>query len=397
MKTTYNVIKALSLSLLMALSAMSNADTPPQGAYIVPSLGYLSFDSETNLEDEAAWSLGAGYQFDSPWAVELVYLASDTESELAAVDIDYQHYRLDALYHFAGGDNWSPFAVAGIGEGSLEADGGDKVDQTESNLGIGVLGFFADNWAVRSDLRAVFPMDQEQVHGLFNIGLSYFFGSREPKTVAPMDLDNDGVPDSADRCKTTPVGVKVDRTGCPVDSDSDGVADYLDRCPGTPTGIKVDAKGCAGDSDNDGVRDDKDACLNTPAGAKVDAKGCRLQLKETVEISMQLKFNSGSADILPQHGAEIAKVGNFMQQYPDTSVVIEGHTDSQGAASFNQQLSQQRADSVRAYLIKTYNLDPGRITAKGFGESRPIANNGTREGRAQNRRVVAVIKASVAK
>lgn len=401
MKKYYKLIMTLSLAIVMALPITATADTPPQGLYIAPSLGYVVFDTELNLEDEAAWSLGLGYQFDSPWAVELVYLASDTETETKStpVDVDYRHVRLDALYHLSGGDAWSPYLVAGIGQGTLEADtaSSDENDQTETNLGIGVLGFFADQWAVRSDLRAVFPMDQEQTNGLFNIGVTYFFGGREAQVVALPDFDNDRVADNVDQCKTTPTGVSVDSRGCPVDSDKDGVADYKDRCPKTPKGIKVDIKGCAGDSDGDGVRDDKDACLQTPSGAKVDAKGCRVQLKDTVEISMQLKFNSGSAEILPQHGAEIAKVGNFMKQYPDTSVVIEGHTDSQGAAAFNQKLSQQRAASVRANLIRTYQLDAGRISAKGFGESRPIADNGTRVGRAQNRRVVAVIQAQVVK
>lgn len=400
MKNNYNYMLVLLLGFLMTLSARGVADTPPSGLYVAPSLGYMFFANKNDVEEGAALSLGLGYQFDHPLAVELVYLGTKVESKLPPNDdVDYQHVRLDALYHLPGGIAWNPFVVAGVGEGSYEMDvlGSEKINQTEVNLGLGFLGFFSEHLAIRGDIRTIFGTDDELGHVLFSIGLSYYFGSKDFGIVEEADLDNDGVPDSVDECRATPTGVKVDARGCALDTDGDGVADYKDKCANTPKGVKVDLKGCPLDGDGDGVTDDKDECLQTPAGAKVDAKGCRIQLKETVEISMQLSFNSGSAEILPKHFSELAKVGNFMRQYPDTKVVIEGHTDSQGAAIFNEQLSLRRADSVRLYLIGAYNLASARISAKGFGEYQAIANNGTPEGRSKNRRVVAVIKASVVK
>jgi OOP family OmpA-OmpF porin len=82
-----------------------------------------------------------------------------------------------------------------------------------------------------------------------------------------------------------------------------------------------------------------------------------------------------------------------MQQYPATSALIEGHTDNVGGDQYNLQLSQQRADSVRQYLIDNFSIAPDRLSAKGFGESRPIASNSTPADREKNRRVVAVISA----
>lgn len=400
MENNNNYMLVFLLGFLITLSARGAAETPPSGLYVSPGLGYMFFANKNNLADSPALSLGLGYQFDHPWAVELVYFGATAKPKLPGNnDVDYQHARLDVLYHFPGSTALNSYLVAGVGEATYKFDILDieKIQQTEINLGLGVLGFMSEHLALRGDIRTIFGTEDELGHVLFSIGLSYYFGSRDIKSVAEPDLDNDGVPDSIDECRTTPTGVKVDARGCALDTDGDGVADYNDKCANTPKGINVDEHGCPLDSDGDGVADDKDECPQTPAGAKVDAKGCPILLKETVEISMQLSFNLGSAEILPKHFEELAKAGNFMRQYPDTTVVIEGHTDSQGAAIFNEQLSLQRADSVRLYLIGAYDLDSSRISAKGFGESQAIADNGTPEGRAKNRRVVAVIKANVVK
>ncbi len=78
-------------------------------------------------------------------------------------------------------------------------------------------------------------------------------------------------------------------------------------------------------------------------------------------------------------------------------MVIEGHSDSTGPTAFNQKLSQERAESVRDHLVEYFNISPARIQAIGYGESRPIASNDTAEGRQENRRVVAVVSATVSK
>jgi len=358
----------------------------------------MFFANKNNLDDSPVLSLGMGYQFDNPLAIEFVYLFTDAESKSSpSFDTEYEHFRFDALYHFSGGTTVSPFFVAGIGEGSYDVSipGSNLSKQTEINMGLGFLTYLSNHFAIRGDVRTVFGQENELGHVLFNLGINYFFSSKEFKKPVDPDLDNDGVPDRADDCLKTPSGVSVDKKGCALDTDTDGVADYKDKCPGTMKGIAVDIDGCPLDTDKDGVRDGIDECPDTPAGAKVDGRGCRLQLEKTVEISMQLGFKTGSAEILPEHSIEIQKVGTFMIQYPDTKVLIEGHSDSQGAAGYNQKLSQRRAESVRLSLISSFKLDPKRITSKGFGESKPIANNGTIMGRAKNRRVVAVIKASV--
>lgn len=206
------------------------------------------------------------------------------------------------------------------------------------------------------------------------------------------DADGDGVLDNVDECPGTPSGVAVDSKGCAIDSDGDGVPDYKDKCPGTPAGTSVDENGCALDSDGDGVPDYKDKCPGTPAGTAVDNVGCEVvalppQIIEKVVLEDVL-FDLNKATLRGSSEAVLDIVANKLTSNPNIAAVkIVGHTDSTGEASYNQMLSEKRANAVRTYLIKK-GVNPNMISAVGMGESKPVADNKTREGRKLNRRVV---------
>jgi OOP family OmpA-OmpF porin len=144
------------------------------------------------------------------------------------------------------------------------------------------------------------------------------------------------------------------------------------------------------DSDGDGIPDSADACPNTPAGTLVNEKGCPT---ETVSVTLDIKFDSGKADLKPEYDAQLSKGAAFLKSHPDTTVVIEGHTDNQGSADGNKALSQKRADAIRTALVDRFGVAGNRVTAKGFGSSAPLKDNKTAEGRAANRRVMATISA----
>ena len=392
---------SMALAITCALfTASVHADDSAQGFYVAPSFSYINYNNAYDLGDGAGGTFAFGYQYSSPWAAELAILMAESQFKDATTSFDGEHYqlRLDGLYHFMQDKKVHPYMVAGLGHGLWEFDNDTDNNQTQLNAGIGLMAMITKPLAFRSDFRVVYDIDEGKINNLLNIGFSYFFGSgkkTQPTPVVFSDNDGDSVADNKDQCPGTPANVPVSSNGCPQDNDKDGIADYLDKCPGTATGISVSSTGCPKDSDNDGIADAQDRCSATPTGAKVDENGCRIKLIEAIKISMQLNFKSGSADVLTEHYSEIAKAGEFMKQYPDSEVVIEGHSDSQGAAAFNKRLSQQRADSIREYLIKMYGIEAMRISAKGFGESSPIADNSTAQGRAENRRVVAVIKGTV--
>jgi outer membrane protein OmpA-like peptidoglycan-associated protein len=111
-----------------------------------------------------------------------------------------------------------------------------------------------------------------------------------------------------------------------------------------------------------------------------------------ITLSGSVLFTSGKSELLPAAQMKLNDVAKALtEQDPEASMVVEGHTDSQGGAEFNQKLSQQRAQSVRDYLVSR-GIASDRITAEGFGPSRTIGDNATAEGRANNRRVEIVVK-----
>ncbi len=188
----------------------------------------------------------------------------------------------------------------------------------------------------------------------------------------------------------------MDGTGCPVDSDNDGVPDGIDQCPDTPPNTKVDARGCSVDSDGDGVADDKDLCPNTLPNVKVDSDGCPIELseKETELLdkgritTREIHFETAKWDILPESETVLDDLGKILIQWPQLRIEVGGHADARGSEAYNLTLTQKRAQSVLDWLVAHYpQINKEQYTAKGYGESRPVASNKTVEGMAKNRRV----------
>jgi len=222
------------------------------------------------------------------------------------------------------------------------------------------------------------------------------------------DTDVDGVLDFRDKCPNTPKGVRVDPLGCPLDTDGDGVYDYIDKCPLTPRGVTVDQEGCSLDSDGDGVSDFKDKCPDTPMGVEVSIAGCPLDTDEDLVydyldrcpntprgafvnkvgcwVLEGVEFGWDKWDIKPHYYPYLDEVVAVLLRNPNLKVEIQGHTDSRGSAIYNQSLSEKRANGVMDYFLKR-GIDSERLSAAGYGLTRPIASNLTPEGRAQNRRV----------
>ncbi|MGQ0645331.1 MAG: OmpA family protein [Elusimicrobiota bacterium] len=274
----------------------------------------------------------------------------------------------------------------------------------DAALGFGYALPLAGNWKIILDYAFLYPLRLEETSGSHVAGFKLRFQEAPKKPVrapdppapaGPADTDGDGVADKADACPDTPAGTTVDRTGCAVDADLDGTPDGQDQCPGTPEGAVADACGCPSDSDGDGVWDGLDRCPGTPQGIPVDAAGCPAAPREGQKISVKLRveFASGRTDINSDFDQDLRDVAAFLKAHPEVTTEIEGHTDSQGASNINILLSQKRAESVRSRLI-ALGVEASRLTAKGYGPFRPVADNATPEGRQKNRRVVATMTAT---
>jgi len=360
------VIAAVS-AVCISFHASSSEDETT-GAYINFGQNYINFENDRNLKDENDFYLGLGYQVNNQWGVEIEYTELDTAvSGQPANPLSVDLWSINAINRqYAKGKN-SIFWKMGLGQYGIAQD-----NDTAVRLGIGY-DFAVTNkfsWVLGADTTFAGNNNPDLIA---YTGMSYFFGGTKAKPIAVPVINK------------------------PQDDDHDGVVNKSDSCLTTPAGVAVDSKGCELDSDNDGIKDSVDQCLATPAGAKIDLQGCRIMLTENVSIRLNVQFANNSNVVSNEYRQEIAKVANFMKQYPDTQVVIEGHTDSRGAASYNQQLSQRRAAAVMQYLIDNFAISSSRVSSSGKGEVSPIADNNTAEGRATNRRVQAEIKTSVTK
>jgi len=330
---------------------------------------------------------------------------------------------------------WAPYLAVGgggyLGSGDL---GSDK--DGEFRWGIGVRGMMNDWLALRVDARH--HLTDSYNDGLasvfdFTVGADFFFWRG-----APSDVDGDGVADVDDACPDVPGVVALN--GCP-DQDGDNITDAEDKCP-TVAGVLglggcpdrdgdgiTDAEdkcptvagdlaheGCPPpppDSDGDGVIDAEDACPSEPGPAELQGcpdrdgdgipdkddrcpdqagvaseQGClpaEVQKKFTGSIK-GIQFATGSAKIKKGSYKLLDEAVAVLGTYPTLRLEVSGHTDNQGKDEDNMKLSQDRADAVRQYMIDK-GVDAARLVAIGYGPTRPIADNKSRAGRAENRRI----------
>jgi OmpA-OmpF porin, OOP family len=193
------------------------------------------------------------------------------------------------------------------------------------------------------------------------------------------DSDGDGVTDKGDQCPTE----KGILNGCP-DSDNDGVADKDDKCP---TAAGTNSNGCP-DSDGDGIDDGNDKCPNEK-GVTAN-NGCPEIKPEVIEkvnyAAKNIYFKFASDEIIKQSFAPLDEIVKLLQSNPALKLVVNAYADNRGLAERNLMWSERRAQAVANYFISK-GIDAGRITAKGYGDTQPVADNKTESGRSKNRRV----------
>ncbi|SFW72331.1 MULTISPECIES: OmpA family protein [Pseudomonas] len=153
------------------------------------------------------------------------------------------------------------------------------------------------------------------------------------------------------------------------DEDGDGVPDSRDKCPGTPKGVQVDADGCP-----------------PPAPAPVVVEEAVVVKEETIVIR-DVHFEFNKATLTPADKDVLSTVATRLKQETSTAQLrVTGHTDSVGSDAYNQKLSEKRANSVVQYLVENGVPRASFVSVSGAGESQPVADNKTADGRAMNRR-----------
>jgi len=356
---------------------------------LTPVIGYNFAEDNINLDDQVMSGIEAQYNgFDFPIKPELSVLysggiKSDDNNNHEQTNIT--RFGLNGIYEIDALESVVPFLKAGIGYETMNRHIDKNTDSEFYNAGAGVKIPFTEALALK--LESVYMLKNNDGRWDNNLavlaGLNYKFGAKAQPVPVDGDDDNDGVLNSLDKCPTTPAGNEVDANGCCLDDDNDGVINSLDNCPTTPAGNKVDAKGCCvdGDDDHDGVLNSVDKCPNSMEGANVDTDGC------LVSINLEVLFDFDSANTKAEANEKVEKFSTFLKTYKNYTATIIGHTDSIGSATYNQKLSEKRANDVKAMIVNN-GVEADRIAVVGKGESEPVVSNDTKENRALNRRVM---------
>ena len=213
-------------------------------------------------------------------------------------------------------------------------------------------------------------------------------GLAENQGCPDKDSDGDGIVDRLDACPAE-AGL-AENQGCPdKDTDGDGIVDRLDACPAEAG--PAENKGCPDkDRDTDTVVDRLDECPDIPG--PVDNKGCPkkggVKLKEgRIEFEGTIYFDTDKDVIQQRSFSLLDNIATVIKAHPELGKIrVEGHTDNQGSQAHNMDLSQRRAEAVVRALVQR-GVPAEQLTAQGFGPTRPVADNRTRDGRSKNRRV----------
>jgi OOP family OmpA-OmpF porin len=400
------------------------------GGILVPSRSLELFEADIDLPDQGfkryervAGDLGLRLGY---YPIRHFGLEAEGGAMLAKTAADQRATMWTVRGHAVaqlGLSSITPFLLVGVGALGVSSDRaavGSEVD-IAMHFGGGLKFFLSRYVALRLDVRDIVTAKRGTNEGVTSNlevlgGLSITLGRKDDPKQGPKDTDRDGFLDTEDRCVTTPgiapdgcpVGDKdgdgftddvdkcideagVEPDGCPIrDKDGDGFTDDVDKCI-DEAGIEPD--GCPiRDSDEDGIFDPDDACKTEPETKNGfdDADGCPDEVPKEIEkftgVIKGIYFDTAKDSIKPTSRKTLDEAVEVLKKFPSVRVEVSGHTDSVGKREYNVDLSGRRAESVKQYLVDA-GIDASRIETRGAGPDEPLADNKTKAGKAQNRRI----------
>ena len=329
---------AIAVSCLGATVALADAGQ----FYIAPGLQKMNYDAEVGLDNDLGYVIGIGYDFTSRLSAEFSVMDLNPETK-AKRELDQDLWKIDVLYglDFDLG-RFKPFVVSGLGNSNIDGENDSIWD-----IGAGLRLPLNERWTWRTSIRNYYALGRDFEDQDFGIDttLVYRLGGSRKSMASSNEPPREGIQEVV----------------------------------------------AVADADRDGVPDANDLCSDTPRSYAVDKDGCPIAIEEVARVELLVNFDFDRSEVKEQYLPEIERVARFMEQYPDRVVELEGHTDSRGTDAYNLGLSQRRAEAVMAELVGRFGISPSRVSAKGFGESQPIGNNDSAQGRAENRRVITVV------
>ena len=350
-KTFLAVAAALPLlSSAVVADTVSSADLKERvfgsvfGEYYMPDTDKTESAAWNYMEKDWGYGVELGYYLTENWALRAEFAKLDLKSKLDGSDADGNRIGIDAMYHLPSMS--SVYLVGGLKRF-------DAVQNTTAlNLGVGYKHFFNQNFALFAEANRYQGIDESYGDAGIKLGMTYVFGTATAKA-APAPA---------------PAPAPVPVQAAPVDSDADGVVDSMDRCADTPAIHKVDATGCT-------IYEEKMAGVG--------------------DIDIEVRFPFDSAVVPQSQRSDVENLGAFMQRFTESTVMIEGHASNTGNPAYNMRLSERRANAVADMLKQEFNIAASRITAVGYGVTRPRVEGNTAEAHAANQRIEAKVTAKI--
>jgi len=351
-----NTVKAILLTSMLPFAANAAQELTPW--YVGGGLGVNNYEPNCDMktmkvcgeDDPYAWDVFGGYLFNDYFGIELGY------RDLGRAEwIDYAHkmndvgakgMSLGVVGFWPIANRWSLSAEAGAMNYLLSNNkefGSEYYSDSgvAPYIGMGIGFNITENLKLQAKYRRYENLDEDKWNTLemesnyWGLELSYRFGKPAPAVIAPA-------------------AVAV------IDSDNDGVIDSLDKCPDTPSTHKVDANGCS----------------------------IYKAITEQRDLGSIL-FDNDSSVVKSESIARIEKLANYMNKNPQSKVLISGHASDVGQADYNMQLSDKRANAVAKILINKFGISEDRVSAKGFGITKPVIQGHSSEANKANRRIEA--------
>lgn len=369
---SFTLAKRTLISSIITASSLSTIALAEQqsGFTITPSIGYYNMDSDRDTKDDEAYSLGLGYQFDNPWAVEFVYLNADSQLSNSSTDIDVDQYRLDALYHLPTNHslNLTPYLAAGVGTADFS---NPSTNNAQFNAGGGLKYALNDNLALRADFRLLNDVEDDHIDHMTSVGLQMTFGHSAPKA--------------------TPVSAVEEEPAV-----EEVIAEPVEEITPEPEIVAEAAVEPEPVTEPEPVEELIPEEPIYPEGEEPSILEQAAIVKAQPPVTLNVQFGNNKTTVEQSFYPEIEKLATYLNENPNTTVVIEGHTDDSGAASYNQAVSEKRAQAIADVLVNIFEISEKRVSAIGYGEEKPLFSNDTAQHRQANRRVTAVISSNEA-
>ena len=377
-------ILGVLLTALIVVPTAALAAVKEGSFSLSPLVGGYVFGDNQQFNASPVLGVRGGYSLTKAIGVEALYdYVVPTDSKYWGIkDITMHRFGAQGLYHFMPDNQLVPYLAAGASGVKFSGSGVNPQMHLSFDYGAGAKYFVTDAIAVRADLRHVlYGYNNTSYNNVeFMLGATVQFGGVAPAATSAMTVTaaksgpTGSVPVSEVPTKTTAVqAAQPELLAC-----APSVAPLV--CPPPREIIKMVIAPVT-----------REACepfLNV-ATAKASAAATLTQAC-VVPVDSTVLFSYEKAAVKQKYYDELDKIGNFLTSNPTAKVVIEGHTSAMGDKDADLKLSQERADAVKGHLMYKFGINANRITAKGYGLTRPVASNKTTSGRMQNRRIVAV-------